>query len=61
MDFGPPSGILSRVDPGTQKALIETDLHDRLKHAEEAPRARELNFQLIVDSIRTGRSHHTHW
>ena len=39
------------MDPRLQKLPIEIDLQERLKRTEEALRARELNVQLIVDSI----------
>ena len=39
------------MDPRLEKRAIDDDLTERLKRAEEALRARELNFQLIVDSI----------
>src|SRR5882672_778798 len=44
-----------RVEPRQDRTASENDLIVRLKRAEEAQalRARELNFQLIVDSIPT--------
>ena len=39
------------VEPRHERIASENDLTVRLKHAEEALRARELNFQLIVESI----------
>jgi PAS domain S-box-containing protein len=39
------------VKPHQNKTVSDNDLNVRLKRAEEALRARELNFQLIVDSI----------
>jgi PAS domain S-box-containing protein len=39
------------VEPRPDKTASENDLIVRLKRAEEALRARELNFQLVVDSI----------
>ena len=39
------------MKPGLAKGAIDDDLAERVKRAEEALRARELNFQLIVDSI----------
>src|SRR6185503_12582183 len=39
------------VEPRHERTASENDLTVRLKHAEEALRARELNFQLIVESI----------
>jgi PAS domain S-box-containing protein len=39
------------VEPRQDKTASENDLIARLNRAEEALRARELNFQLIVDSI----------
>src|SRR5438046_9856654 len=40
-----------RVKPRQDRTASENDLIVRLNRAEEALRARELNFQLIVDSI----------
>src|SRR5216684_3248836 len=40
-----------RVEPRQERTASENDLIVRLKRAEEALRARELNFQLVVDSI----------
>jgi PAS domain S-box-containing protein len=40
-----------RVEPRQDKTASENDLIVRLKRAEEALRTRELNFQLVVDSI----------
>ena len=40
-----------RVDPRPEKIAIDDNLAERLKRAEQALRARELSFQLIVDSI----------
>jgi PAS domain S-box-containing protein len=40
-----------RVEPRQDRTASENDLIVRLKRAEEALRARELNFQLVVDSI----------
>ena len=39
------------MEPRQDRTASEEDLVARLKSAEEALRARELNFQLIVDSI----------
>ena len=39
------------MEPRQDRTASEEDLVARLKRAEEALRARELNFQLIVDSI----------
>ena len=39
------------MEPRQERTRSEDDLTVRLKRAEEALRARELNFQLIVDSI----------
>ena len=39
------------MEPQQDKTASENDLIVRLKHAEEALRTRELNFQLVVDSI----------
>jgi PAS domain S-box-containing protein len=39
------------VEPRPDKSASENDLIVRLKRAEEALRTRELNFQLVVDSI----------
>jgi PAS domain S-box-containing protein len=39
------------VEPRPDKTASENDLIVRLKRAEEAMRSRELNFQLVVDSI----------
>ena len=39
------------VEPRHERTASENDLTARLNHAEEALRARELNFQLIVESI----------
>jgi PAS domain S-box-containing protein len=39
------------VEPRQDRTASENDLIVRLNRAEEAPRARELNFQLVVDSI----------
>ena len=39
------------VEPRQEKTASEDDLIARLNRAEEALRTRELNFQLIVDSI----------
>jgi PAS domain S-box-containing protein len=39
------------VEPRHERTAIENDLTVRLKHAEEALRARELDLQLIVESI----------
>jgi len=39
------------VEPRPDKSASENDLIARLKRAEEALRTRELNFQLVVDSI----------
>jgi PAS domain S-box-containing protein len=39
------------VNPGSGKSASGDELAERLKRAEEALRARALNFQLIVDSI----------
>jgi PAS domain S-box-containing protein len=39
------------VEPRPERIASEDDLPQRLKQAEEALQARELNFQLIVDSI----------
>ena len=39
------------VEPRHERTASANDLTVRLKHAEEALRARELNFQLIVESI----------
>src|SRR5713226_6971877 len=39
------------VEPRKDRTASENDLAVRLKHAEEALRAHELNFQLIVESI----------
>jgi PAS domain-containing protein len=39
------------VEPRHERTASENDLTVRLKHAEEALRARELNFQMIVESI----------
>ena len=43
--------ILHAVDPGQKRNPVDADLAERLKHAEESVGARDLNFQLIVDSI----------
>src|SRR3989442_11427786 len=40
-----------RVEPRQDRTASENDLIVRLNRAEEALRARELNFQLVVDSI----------
>src|SRR5881394_1148323 len=40
-----------RVEPRQDRTANENDLIVRLKRAEEALRTRELNFQLVVDSI----------
>lgn len=40
-----------RVDPRSGKTVNDDDLAERLSRAEEALRAREFTFQLIVDSI----------
>src|SRR5437016_5705976 len=40
-----------RMEPRQDRTASENDLIVRLKRAEEALRARELNFQLVVDSI----------
>src|SRR5882724_9660593 len=40
-----------RVEPRPERSESGDDLTARLKRAEEALRARELNFQLVVDSI----------
>src|SRR3977135_3628824 len=42
-----------RVGPRPDRTASENDLIVRLNRAEEALRARELNFQLVVDSIPT--------
>ena len=42
-----------RVEPRQDRTASENDLTARLKRAEEALRAREFNFQLVVDSIPT--------
>ena len=39
------------VEPRHERTASENDLTVRLKHAEEEVRARDLNFQLIVESI----------
>ena len=39
------------MEPRQDKTASENDLIVRLKRAEEALRTRELNFQLVVDSI----------
>ena len=39
------------MEPRHERTASENDLTVRLKHAEEALRARELNFQMIVESI----------
>jgi PAS domain S-box-containing protein len=39
------------VEPRPDPTASENDLIARLKRAEEVPRTRELNFQLVVDSI----------
>jgi PAS domain S-box-containing protein len=39
------------VEPRQERTESENDLTVRLKHAEEAQRARETNFQLIIESI----------
>jgi len=39
------------MEPRHQRTASENDLTVRLKHAEEEVRARDLNFQLIVESI----------
>jgi PAS domain-containing protein len=40
-----------RVEPRQDRTASENNLIVRLKRAEEALRTRELNFQLVVDSI----------
>ena len=39
------------MEPRPERTATENDLIVRLNRAEEALRARELNFQLVVDSI----------
>ena len=49
--FGPQRMHPLAVDPRLENGVFTDDLAERLKRAEEALRTRELNFQLMVDSI----------